>query len=46
MFSFRSISDVGELVPEEFIAGKVAFIWDSINPINDKIRWNRLGRIK
>lgn len=34
------------LVPEEFIAGKVAFIWNSINPINDKIRWNRLGRVR
>lgn len=34
------------LVPEEFIAGKVAFIWNSINPMNNKVRWNRLGRVR
>lgn len=34
------------LVPEDFIAGKVAFIWNSINPMNNKVRWNRLGRVR
>ncbi len=30
------------LLPEKFIVGKATLIWKSINPITDKIRWNRV----
>lgn len=30
------------LLPEEFIVGKATLIWKSVNPITDKIRWDRL----
>lgn len=33
------------LVPDDFIAGKVAGIWKSKDPLTGKIRWKRIGMI-
>lgn len=30
------------LLPEKFIVGKATVIWKSVNPITDKIRWDRI----
>jgi signal peptidase I len=29
------------LLPEEYIAGKAAFIWKSVDPYTKKFRWER-----
>lgn len=34
------------LVPEEFIAGKATLIWKSIEPYSEKMRWERIGKIR
>lgn len=35
------------LLPEKFIVGKAALIWKSVDPMTDKMRWNRVfKRIK
>lgn len=30
------------LLPEKFVVGKATLIWKSVNPITDKVRWNRI----
>lgn len=34
------------LVPEEFVAGKVAAIWKSVDPYSGKMRWGRIGGVR